>query len=58
MEQTCGYVHVCWLVGLTIDVISSSALAMEYPARHGQDSIEGALHELLRSGFLIVNDGG
>jgi Cupin superfamily protein len=40
------------------DPATLRALHAGLAAHHGQDSIEAALRELLRSGFLVVNDGG
>jgi hypothetical protein len=40
------------------DPATLRALHAGLAAHHGQDSIKAALRELLRSGFLVVNDGG
>jgi len=40
------------------DPATLRALHAGLAAHHGQDSIEAALRELLRSGFLVVNGGG
>ena len=40
------------------DPATLRALHAGLAPRHGQDTIEAALRELLRSGFLVVNPGG
>jgi hypothetical protein len=40
------------------DPATMRALHAALAPRHGQDTIEAALRELLRSGFLVVNPGG
>ena len=40
------------------DPATLRALHAALAPRHGQDTIEAALRELLRSGFLVVNPGG